>query len=223
LKDYGIEVNNDLVYDLQYNEVVTFGDQSGSAYMFEYPFWIIAQPNQESSITRGLDSVTLKWPSSIDINQDNTNGADVEKILTSSEYSDIQEKDFNVSPQQEFNPTEDELGKETLGVSFKQEMENDDSKRIVVVTDTEFLSDDSVRSKPNNLSFGIQSVEWLAQSAKLSEIRAKQISVSPLIIESALIGNLLKYGNILGVTLLVAAFGTIVTIVRKRKSKLKYK
>lgn len=223
LNDYGIEVNNDLVYDLQYNEVVTFGDQSGSAYMFEYPFWIIAQPNKESSITRGLDSVTLKWPSSIDVNEDNTNGADVEKIVTTSNFADTQEENFNVSPQQDFNQSEDELGKESLGVSFKQDMENDDSKRIVVVTDSEFLSDESVGAKPNNLNFGIQTVEWLAQSAKLSEIRAKQISVSPLIIESALIGNLLKYGNILGVTLIVATFGTIVTIVRKRKSKLKYK
>ncbi|MBN1618167.1 Gldg family protein [Candidatus Dojkabacteria bacterium] len=218
-EDYGIEVEQNLVYDLEYNEIVTFssGDQP---YIFYYPFWTIALPSKDSPITSSLSSITTRWPSSIKITD--TDNVEVTPLLKTSASSYYQTDVYSITPDVTPSPTEDQMQELTLAVSVTKKVDNK-TQRIVVIGNSEILSDTTVQANQDNLQLGVNTVDWLSSNSKLAEIRQKNTSASPLLFTADWQANILRYGNIIGIAVIILSVGTVVVITRNQKTKKKYK
>jgi hypothetical protein len=90
--------------------------------------------------------------------------------------------------------------------------------RLVVVGDADFLADQFVRSNPQNLIFAANALDWLAQDEILIRIRSKHRTPPILAFKSQLMGNLLKWGNLVGVPLLFAVVGLVRISGRSRRA-----
>jgi ABC-2 type transport system permease protein len=94
--------------------------------------------------------------------------------------------------------------------------------RAVVVGDSDFLTDQFLRGLPENLIFGLNAVDWLAQSEALLNIRAKTPTPRPLVFQSSYQMQLVKYLNLAGVPLLFVLMGTIRLLKRRALSRREY-
>ncbi len=100
---FGVKVNFDLVMD-EVNENVSFS----SGYMqfiLPYPFWpklIKENFSKENILVSKLDSLVLPWASSLELLE--KSGIKTELLATTSKYGGIVTKDFDLNPNQQFQP-----------------------------------------------------------------------------------------------------------------------
>jgi ABC-type uncharacterized transport system involved in gliding motility auxiliary subunit len=87
--------------------------------------------------------------------------------------------------------------------------------RIVVVGNDEFASDRQLRSAPENGVFVLNAVDWLAQDEALIAIRSKDRRPPPLAMEEGR-RNAVKYGNLVGVPVLIGLAGLGRLVQRRR-------
>jgi ABC-type uncharacterized transport system involved in gliding motility auxiliary subunit len=95
--------------------------------------------------------------------------------------------------------------------------------RLIVVGNSLLASDDMVRRSPENLAFLLNAVDWLAQDEALIAIRAKDRRPPPLVFESASLQQAVKYVNVAGLPLVIAALGLMRLAGRRRKARLPYR
>jgi ABC-type uncharacterized transport system involved in gliding motility auxiliary subunit len=95
--------------------------------------------------------------------------------------------------------------------------------RVVVVGSLDFATDRFVHSAPENLSFALNAVDWLAQDEALIAIRSKDRRPPALMFQSAVQREGVKYANMIALPLLVAAFGAARIIRRRRRTRQSYR
>lgn len=107
--------------------------------------------------------------------------------------------------------------------------ESTGTPRILVVADSNLLSDDYLRFAQqlpgygSDLLFALNAMDWLAHDDSLAAIRAKGVQSRPLTYESDSTPTVVKYANIIGVPLLFILFGVIrwrLRTARRRAAKL---
>jgi len=131
LNNWGIKVKNDLILD---NNCVTvrIPRSQTSFSLNRYPFWMkILKENfdQKSPATSKLESAIIQWPSSIEFLKEKLEGIQSTIFIKSSKESWLMDKDFNLSPVQDFNalPTGDQFNIAVdLKGSFKSYFEGKD-------------------------------------------------------------------------------------------------
>lgn len=215
-EEYGIEIASNLIYDLQSNETVSFG---GGVFPLRlaYPFWIRSIKDPEMSpITSRIENVVFPWASSIETSD--KEGVEIKGLLTTSKNAGSQLGQFNISPDQQF--PQSSLNQYTLAVSATSE--NDKGARMIVVGDSDFLSDQTVRNSIENLVFATESVSWLAQESSLAEIRLKNVTERKLIFEEKNQQSFIKYGNMSFALFAPILFGTYRMMRRKNMKQRKY-
>src|SRR5439155_707458 len=79
--------------------------------------------------------------------------------------------------------------------------------RLVVVGSGDFASDRYTRNSPENLVFVENAIDWLAQDDALIAIRSKNRAPPPLVFTSATTRGAVKYGNVIGVPVLLVGAG----------------
>ena len=100
---YGVKVNHNLVMD-NLNESVSFS----SGYMqfvLPYPYWpklVKDNFSEDNILVSKLDSLVLPWASSLEIIE--KSGLNTEILATTSKFGGKVSKDFNLNPNQEFQP-----------------------------------------------------------------------------------------------------------------------
>ncbi|NIR46626.1 MAG: ABC transporter permease [Gemmatimonadetes bacterium] len=94
--------------------------------------------------------------------------------------------------------------------------------RVVMVGDSEFLTDQFSRSAPENRLFALNAVDWLTQTEALLDIRSKTATPRPLVFESNLQMQLVKYINLVGVPLLFVLLGAVRLIRRRALTRRTY-
>ncbi len=93
--------------------------------------------------------------------------------------------------------------------------------RIVVVGDSGFVSDEYLRisryvqSYQAGVLFAMGAIDWLVQDETLAQLRQKSVQTRPLHVESDATPNLVKYGNIVAVSLVFILFGIIRARLRR--------
>jgi len=87
----------------------------------------------------------------------------------------------------------------------------------------DFATDRFVHSAPENLAFTLNAIDWLAQDEGLIAIRSKDRRPVPLVFASATQREAAKYLNLIGLPLLVAAFGAGHLIRRRRRTREPYR
>lgn len=226
LKDYGVEIQQDMVYDLRSNESVRFGGGGGfMSYVLPYPFWArVMSLDQTSPITSKIESLVLPWASSLTLNDAKAKeqGFVTSKLLSTTRFGGKTAGSASIAPDQQLPQTN--LGEQLVAVSLEAANTGASGKkgRIVVVTDSDFISDQFAQNAPENIAFGMGALSWLGQEESLAGIRIKQKAERKLLFENATQVGLVKYGNILLALLIPIGYGAFRLIRRRNLRRFNY-
>jgi ABC-type uncharacterized transport system involved in gliding motility auxiliary subunit len=223
IKTYGVVVEPNLVYDFRSNETVNFGGGFIN-FLVPYPFWIRALTSDSSQVTARLETVVLPWASSVSLDEAilKEKGLSASILLKTTEFGGTQAGSFSIDPQK--RPSQADLSERAVAVSIRNDDNADKQSgiRMIVVGDSDFLTDQFVRNSPENLAFGIEALSWLSQEESLAGIQIKQKTERKLLFKNETQMSLVKYGNLLLAFLLPAGFGLFRLMRRRNLRRLVY-
>jgi len=222
--DYGVFVHDNIVSDIESHRNLSFTTQGGNV-LLPYPYWINAQ-TAPSKIGSAGQEATLTWAGSIEL-QDNPKIANVEQyiqLLQTTEFGLLNWDYQDISPKQalsEYDFSNDDTSKQLLAVGLEGKAYNSPSQtdqqfRLVVVGDSDWLTDNVAARYQSNLILALNWVDWLAQEEALASIRSKVITSRTLLFSSDTLRNFVQYANIIGVPMLLILFGGI-RFIRRRQ------
>jgi gliding-associated putative ABC transporter substrate-binding component GldG len=244
LENYGVKVNDNLIIDMQCARV-TIQQQSGYmtiSNIVSYPFFpTVSNFNRENLIVKRLENLDLPFVSSLDSSYVSDKNLKFTPLVMSSSRSGLRVYPFDINPLKKFNKSDFDAGIQLLagviqgsfqsyfrdkeipqpeGVSADWErpestLTRSPENRLVVVGDADFIKDGTIRNK-GNLIFFMNIVDWLSQDENLIAIRSKEVSVRPLKPLTPGQKKLARYGNVLGLPLLVIIFGLLRWRIRKQ-------
>jgi len=214
--DFGITVNQDLVYDLRLNEIITL--QSGNQqYLLPYPFWLKALPAKTKKIALGnIGSVTMAWPNSFSLIS--KEGVSHEIILTTSKNGGAQTGSFQISPDM-MKPEEFKADGQEKPLAVMAENAN---SKVIVVGDSDFLTDQFVQNANANLNFASILIDQVAADDVMATVNQKSADNPVFVFGSASQAETIQWLNILGAPLAVAAIGVWWLWKRKKMYKRVY-
>lgn len=222
IEAFGLSLGQDIVYDLQSSETVNFGSDAGTSFIIQYPFWPRAiSADNSHPVSNRLKTMVLPWPSSLTINDSTISelGLEVSRLFTTTPSAGSQIGTYSIQPNQRIVPTE--LEEKTLAVSLLGKPQaNDRVPRMIVVGDSNFLTESIVPNSPENIAFGLESVAWLSQEQSLAELQLKQTQQRNLIFQDQTQISLVKYGN-LGFAFALPFLVGAVRIVTRRNLRFK--
>ena len=208
LSDYGVTLNNDLAYDLQLSETLTFRDQSGQGYLSQYPYWLRALPASDTfSPLATVKSISLGWPSSLALTP--KEGITQKTLLTTGVNAGKTEGSFNISPQSVKTLTPNAKEIPLAALVEKGEM------RLVVVSSSTLADDQFLQNNRDNVAFLSNTIDYLAADKDLAAIPAKSSGRAVFEFKSPNDILFVQYGNLLIPPSLVIAFA--VFYLRRRK------
>ena len=161
-------------------------------------------------------------------------------LVTSSEKSWIREKPFNISPMQQWRVEDDDFeGKQNLvaiisgqlKAAFDQDKDSNvpnnsddpvisfraetNDARVVVIGGSALLRDQY--TSESNQVFILNLLDWMLLDDAMLSIRTRGLTVAPLDEVSDTTRNVLKYGNMLGLPVLLVMFGLIRWRIRETR------
>lgn len=220
LKELGVTVNTNLLYDLKSNESVPFGGGPVN-YILPYPFWLktqIRSSETSKAILGDVNSVSLPWASSINIDKKATKGIKINTLFSTSTFAGQQKDKYNILPRDNPEIKQAALASFPVAVSLM----NKEGGRAIMVGDSEFIHDNYVGNYQENLIFALNSMDWLTQDESLIGIRAKNITTRRLLFSSDFVKSFIRYFNMVGMPLIVALFGAVRLIRRRQTTKRVY-
>jgi ABC-type uncharacterized transport system involved in gliding motility auxiliary subunit/ABC-type transport system involved in multi-copper enzyme maturation permease subunit len=221
LQRFGVSVRSDLVYDLLSNEIVPVPTQLGRV-LRQYPFFVRAASTGRSVVNQEVNGGMFTWASSIDTTSAPTRT--ITPLFVTSRAGGAATGETMIDPSRDF-PQAD-LKVQLLAVQVTTKKSANDSAsagRVIVIGDEDFAGDRSARGAPENLVLALNAVDWLAQDEALIGIRAKDRRPPPLVFASNATRQAVKYGNVIGVPVLVALAGLIRLTQRRRKTRQPYR
>jgi ABC-type uncharacterized transport system involved in gliding motility auxiliary subunit len=234
LEPYGVSVSTNMVFDLLANERVSVPANFGRIFV-SYPFWLRGLSTKAATINQELESIFLPWTSEVD-----TTGATpgtITPLFVTSNAGGSEEGQAYIDPRR---PTEqfpqDALGSQLVGVmvnpaAAEGEAETSDGEamtigqpqgRLVVVGNGEFASDQWVRNAPQNITFVLNTVDWLVQDEGLIGIRSKDRAPPPLVFESSAMRDFVRYGNVVGMPLFIIVAALVRLLKRRQTMRQEY-
>ena len=233
LERYGVFVEANLVFDLRSHERLQFDTQQGSV-LLPYPYWARV-PAADTNVTGNVENALMPWASSLGT----TEGAEIGRvevipILRTTEFGAVDYNMSDLSPNpdsrtglnvdvEESNLFEVDVAVAVEGVPVNGTNLNGGTFRLVVVGDSDWLTDAIATRAQENLALGLNLVDWLAQEETLAEIRSKVVSSRTLLFDSRRHENMVQYANILGVPLVFVAIGLLRYIRRRMTSSRVYR
>ncbi len=217
LAPYGVSVQPNLVYDLVSNEPIAFPVAGGQVLM-NYPFWVRAVSTREASMNRDLEVMLMPWASGIAVTE--AARPNTTRLFTTSQAGGIEAGQAFIHPQRDY--PRDSLSVRVVAVAATPPGDSAGMGRVVLVGNSDFVSDRYVRSTPSGLLFALNAVDWLAEDEALIAIRSKNRQPPPLAYESEAVRDFVKWGNIVGVPLLLVLLGSLRLVQRRRRMKLRY-
>jgi len=222
--DYGAFVHENIVADIEAHRNLSFTTQGGTV-LLPYPYWVNAQ-TAASKIGAAGEGATLTWAGSIEL-QENPKITYVEQyipLLQTTDFGLLSWDYQNISPRQdltEYGFTSDDTAKQLLAVglegnAYNSLSESDKQFRLVVVGDSDWLTDNVAARYQSNLILALNWIDWLAQEEALASIRSKVITSRTLLFSSDALKNFVQYANIVGVPAILILAGGI-RFIRRRQ------
>ncbi len=219
LAPFGVSIQPDLAFDLASNDFFPVTVGGGRAFL-PYPFWVRAVSTRAAPPNRGVESATFPWVSTVAVADSAAHM--VTPLFTTTEAGGVESGQAFVAPQREYS--QDDLGVRVLAVLVNP-LASDSSDlqgRVVVIGNNDFLSDGAVQRWPGGFVFALNAVDWLAQDEALIAIRSKNRQPPSLAFESDTLRDFVKWGNIVGVPLLLVFVGALRLVRRRRRIGAKY-
>ena len=217
-EEFGIIVEDDLVFDLQSNETLSFNTGVGSVFL-PYPYWMRV-PVIDRKVSGNVGSVLLPWASSVGIAESERGRIEVIPLLETTEFAAI---DFNYGDVRPNSPIFEEVTRGNfvqalMGAAVVQRdvPAGQEAYRLVVFGDSEWLADSVLPRSQENIALGLNLVDWLAQEDALAAVRSKVVTSRDLLFTSATHKNVAQWANVAGVPLLIVAIGLFRSVRRRR-------
>ncbi len=241
LKSYGVTINNDFIYDSVYQARASFSSgQEFFSFVTPYGFWVNVPPaslNKDNPLVNKLESVMFPWVSSMSLKDGN--GVDV--LVRTSDKSKIVVDPSDLSPRIE--PAVSGNGSYPVAVSlntplasyFSEPVPRDeksvdgkepefvkkiDQARVMVVSDGDMITDAFMNQFRSDVIFIQNLADGLTLDATLATIRSKSVTERPIRLLDDTARVLVKYGNIVGVPLLVVIFALARFAWRKKMQQI---
>lgn len=190
LADYGISQSGDLLYDVELNETLSFG-QGGVQYLIPYPFWLHALPKEKTFAgTAGINSVVLSWATRLNLTR--KEGVTQQHLLTTGNTAGIQKNNYTITPES-LDLLPQPTGEEYPVAVFAQK----DSARLVVVADTELAQNEFLQTSKENAAFIANTVDVLVADPDLAAIPVKAAGRSVFSFKRPTDPLVFQYGTIL--------------------------
>lgn len=230
VEPYGVKIEEDLVFDTEFSATLVFPTNIGNRRV-QYPYYPHIDVVDEK-VSGNINGVTLAWASSMGISEPEYPNIEISKLLETSEFAAI---DFNPGSLTPDAPVFQELSDENrvksltgvtvTGPSSIQDANQTKSDyfRLVVISDSDWLTENVVNGTEANLALGLNLVDWLAQEDILAEIRSKVASSRRLDFPSLTRKNIVQYVNILGVPSAIILLGLLRYARRRTASLMEYK
>ncbi len=216
VKPYGVSIGSNMVYDLASNERVGIPAQFGQV-LVSYPFWLRALSTKLSPINAEVGTVLLPWASTLDTVR--APPGTVTPLLVTSRAAGVQETTAFLDPSRQFSRDSLRTRLVALAANLTARDQAAGAKRdagvaaprgrLIVVASSDFASDRYAQNSPENLVFVQNAVDWLAQDEALIGIRSKNRAPPPLVFTSATARDAVKYGNVIGVPVLLIVLGGV--------------
>lgn len=211
LKEYGINVQSNLVLS-ESSELINMGNQSlGLNVFLPYPLWLTTNNyNAEASYFSNINQLSYLWSSSINLGE----GNNLRALVNSMPNSWTQSNNFTLNPQQIPEPTQNQL-KESIVTA---ESTSDTRGDIMTIASSQFINDSYQSRSSNNLEFVLNVLNDYASDGALSGIRQRQIDVYPLPEIPENMKQVFKYGNMALLPGIFALFGAYRLMKRNKKA-----
>ena len=186
LEKYGISINENLVLDKNCGQI-TISQNRGFFRMnsaTDYPFFPkITDFSEDQIVVNGLEMLQILFPSEIEPYVDtlDTGIGTFTPLFITSNQSTTMEEFFNLYPLE--NPAFNSLNEGPYDVAALGTFQTNESgltTQIIVVGDSRFLSDDGGGRMPENLTFTLNSVDFLTGDSDLIALRSREITTRPL-------------------------------------------
>jgi len=222
LAHYGFNLQQNLILDPA-AAMAGFRSEQGS-FITLYPFWPKITPqgfNQDIPVTASLESLVLPWVSQIKLDNE------AQALASTSSRSWQQASPTNLAPNQPFTPDEENRGPFVVAAiqtkpvePFFEETPKGESVRMAVVADADFVKNDHLNNNPENASFFLNLIDFLAQDDQLIAIRSKPIISRPIKPLEENQKQLVKGINLGSPIVITLALWAGVNLWRKKKSAL---
>jgi ABC-type uncharacterized transport system involved in gliding motility auxiliary subunit len=219
VEDYGVVIEDNLVFDLRSHETLAFNTARGSIFL-PYEYWARV-PTVDRKVAGQVESVLLPWASSIGTTDSRVGDVEFIPLLRTTPFGVADYSYGDVSPNNPSlaNPNSRPFEND-IGVAVEGGANGGSIFRLIVIGDSDWLTERIVNRAPGNLALGQNLVDWLAQEDALAEIRSKVITTRALIFDSPTQRNIVQYANILGLPLLFIVLG-LTRYARRRRINLK--
>ncbi len=203
LARYGVTIEPELIYDLSAGMINVSQRRGGFIFttVVPYPFFPrILRLNREHIITRGIETITLGYASPITVTK--KDGVEATVLARTSKRTGILNAPYYVSFERRF--TAKDFNKEPQIVAVllsgrlktlypdKKDILKEGKSRIIVVSDSEFASDEFIDA-PGNGQFIMNAIDWLAEDDSLISIRSKKVESRPIIEMSSSLQKVIRY------------------------------
>ncbi|MDP6514644.1 MAG: GldG family protein, partial [SAR202 cluster bacterium] len=229
--EYGVVIENDLIFDLQSNETLSFNVGASSVFL-DYPFFARAPIVVEKDAGFARNAL-LPWASTLGITEDARAGIEVAPLIETTEFAYIDRNYGDVRPNSVvlddvtgLNQVKSLMG---VAISGRASAPSDASTfRLVVVGTSRWLEDGITERASENLALGLNLVDWLAQDDSpdlnewlarrdtLAAVRSKAVTTRDLLFTSTTHENISRWANIAGAPLLLISIGLIRSFRRRR-------
>ena len=229
LEAKGVGTDAGVILDHASNSNIDMGQQGFFRVVRPYPLWPIARRGDTHPTTRDLSNLSAGWATVLTV----TDSA-VQKLWVTTEMGAIQAAGGIIMPDALLEPDPDDFQTLTLAVAVDPAATGDGGSsgegngsaaegRMIVVGDVDFLQEQFLRANPQNLVFTLNAIDWLAQDEALIGIRSKLRTPPVMAFTSEFQRALLKWGNLVGVPLLVVALGVVRVTGRRRRTEARWK
>ena len=205
-QEFGIVLEDNMVYDLQANETLGFSAGMRGNVMLPYPYWIRAVI-EDKKVAGNVDSVVLAWANTLGILDLPDSQYSITPLIRSTNYAAVDDCFRNLKPDSPIftDPLQTNFFSSDLAVTA----EGSNGSRVVIVGDADWISESATQRFSNNVLLGLNLLDWLAQEDKLASVRSKVVSERNMVFSSDQHRNLVQYLNIGGVPLLLILLGLL--------------
>ena len=212
-KKYGIEINNNLVYDKS-NFNITY-QQGFFSVSKPYPFWLklVSENFGDHPTLSNIQSIMFPWSSSLTLSENSDYFA--RPILSSTNQGETVSENYNLLPDGYLSFASG--SKKTVAAVSQPKNENSESGSLFVVGDSDFVSSNFIRQVPDNEIFFVNLIDSVSNSANLASIRSKNIIDRPIKDLDESEKNYWKFIAIFAGAILIDVYG-VFRIMKRRKS-----
>lgn len=199
-QDYGIKVNKNFVLSAD-AELINFGT-GVTQFFIPYPFWLKTSTYDTSAgFFSNVGTLTFPWASTLSISE--KAGVTVKDIIRTNDRSWVQDSKIDLDPQKAANKVPENLSQYVIGAVAT----NKQGGTLLVIPSSRFALNSYQSQQSGNLNFLLNVINNFVSEGALTGIRQRAVDTYPLPALSDNDKNLFKYGTMLVLPILFAAFG----------------